>query len=360
MPIHVAFAQLLQFAEKLLVQHGVSPEVAATVAAELVDADAHGYPGHGVNRLSRYCEAVTKGEVKHADMPQWQWAAYHIPVDGRRNFGQVGMRAVVDAVAAKQKIGSTGPFTFGLTRAYHVGRLYPYARAMALGGSAVIMCARVHNAYRVAPFHGYQGRLGTNPIAYAIPNGDHPIVFDASTATIVEGKVRVAADNGRELKPDQLVDPTGQPTTDPKQLYTSPPGAILPLGGSDNGMTGYGLALFGEFFAGVLLGAAPPPVTDCPPGSNDVFGIVLNPSILRSSGDTRQSLDATTAWVRSSATMPGHESVLLPGERGERLAAKARADGVPLEPATVEMLDRLGAERGLTKLTRLEAGAATA
>lgn len=341
---------LVQFTAQVLIGSGVSAEVAGIVSDNLVSADAHGHSSHGVSLLGRYRKAVLAGDVQHGKIPSWHYAPQHTKIDGLRNFGQVGMRQVVAAVLHKLKLGVTAPFTFGLTNSYHVGRLHPYAQAIAKAGAAVIMCARVNGVYRVAPYGGIDARLGTNPIAYGLPNGDEPIVFDGSTAAIVESKVRLAAASNEQLTPGKLLDANGEPTTDPEQLYTNPAGAILPLGGVESGMLGSGLALFGELFAGAMLGAAAPPVTECASGSNDVFGIVLNPMVTRGDGNLQGGISATAEWIRSARPAPGGERVLLPGEHGAQCAADARVNGVELSASTVSMLDALAEELKLPRL----------
>ena len=86
---------------------------------------------------------------------------------------------------------------------------------------------------RVVPHGGRDGRGTTNPIAMGIPvAGGGPVVLDFATSAIAEGKVRVARNKGVPIPPDCLLDADGRPTTDPNQLYTDPPGNLVPFGGA--------------------------------------------------------------------------------------------------------------------------------
>src|SRR2546426_1713468 len=53
----------------------------------------------------------------------------------------------------------------------------------------------------VVPFGGRASRLGTNPIAYAVPAGPgRTVVADFSTSVVAEGKVRRSEEHTSELQ----------------------------------------------------------------------------------------------------------------------------------------------------------------
>ena len=90
----------------------------------------------------------------------------------------------------------------------------------------------------VAPFGGINRRLSANPIAAGVPiDGGRPMVLDISTCTLAEGKIRVAFNKGVPVPEGCIIDPQGEPTTDPKIFYGKPPGANH---GMDTGADGQG------------------------------------------------------------------------------------------------------------------------
>ena len=99
-------------------------------------------------------------------------------------------------------------------------------------------------------FGGRKRFYGANPWSMGVPatDGALPMVYDGSTSTIAEGKVRVARAKKAQLPPDCIIGPDGAPTTDPEQFYAG--GALVPLGGKVAGHKGYGLAM-----ASALIGA---------------------------------------------------------------------------------------------------------
>src|SRR5438093_1615061 len=103
--------------------------------------------------------------------------------------------------------------------------------ALALGcpaGEAEVVAEALARANLVAPFGGSAGRLATNPIAFACPGPERPILVDITTSVVAEGKVRVYRNSGKQVPEGWIVDNQGNPSTDPNDLYTSPRGAILP------------------------------------------------------------------------------------------------------------------------------------
>src|SRR2546423_1027737 len=110
--------------------------------------------------------------------------------------------------------------------------------------------------YQIAPFGGIDGRISTNPIAFAAPRrqGD-PIMLDMTTSVVAEGKIRLAINQGKSVPEGWIIDPEGNPTTDPNAFKADPPGAILPLGGPAGAHKGFGLGIMVDLLAGTLSGA---------------------------------------------------------------------------------------------------------
>ncbi len=143
-----------------------------------------------------------------------------------------------------------------LRNSAHLGRLGDWAEMAAAAGMASLHFVNATGIpLRVVPHGGRDGRGTTNPLAIGIPVMDGaPVVLDFATSAIAEGKVRLARNKGVEVPPDCLLDADGRPTTDPNQLYTDPPGTLLPFGGGVSGHKGGALWLMVDLFAGAFTG----------------------------------------------------------------------------------------------------------
>jgi 3-dehydro-L-gulonate 2-dehydrogenase len=91
-------------------------------------------------------------------------------------------------------------------------------------------------------------RLGNNPIVFAMPNGDTPIVHDMALSQFSIGRLRTTQLAGERLPVTGGFDEAGRPTTDPEAILGSK--RPLPVGY----WKGSGLALLLDLFAAHLSG----------------------------------------------------------------------------------------------------------
>src|SRR5690606_4026651 len=108
----------------------------------------------------------------------------------------------------------------------------------------------------VAPTFSSERLLGTNPICYAFPAGNHPpVVIDMATSAAANGKLEIAERAGKAIPEGWVLDPDGHPTTDATAVKKG--GALLPLGSDrDHGShKGFGLSSIVDILSGVLSGA---------------------------------------------------------------------------------------------------------
>ena len=338
-------AALERFVRSLFVAAGVPDADARVVSAHLVDANLCGHDSHGVVRAPPYLRAVAEGRiVPGAELRLERDGGATALVDGGWNFGQIVAARAMEIACERAEEG--GVSAVAVRRSAHAGRLGAYVEQAAGRGLVGVAMANGHGgSARVAPHGGSQARLATDPMAFGLPTGDpgSPLVLDMATSVVAEGKVRVARNAGQTLPEGYLLDAAGEPTTDARDLYTSPPGALLPLGG-EAGYKGFGLALVVEALAGALSGAG----TTRPGargGSNALFVMAIDAGRFAGRDAFRREL---TELARSARTPPLREGaeVLLPGEP-ERRARAARAGGIPLDERTWGELERAAREAGV-------------
>jgi ureidoglycolate dehydrogenase (NAD+) len=74
---------------------------------------------------------------------------------------------------------------------------------------------------------------------------------------------------------------------------------------------------------------------------------VLNVEMFRPLADFRRDVSDLAAVIRKLPLQQGFDEALMPGERGERRAAKRRAEGIPLPPALWKELTGIAASLGV-------------
>ena len=195
----------------------------------------------------------------------------------------------------------------------------------------------------VAPFGGAGRALGTNPFAWAAPGGPRgPLVVDFSTAGVAEGKLKLAAADGRPITPGLIVDAEGRPSTNADDFYAG--GALLPFGGHK----GSGMSVMIELLGGLLTGMGTAPTPSYGGGNGAVMMAMrvgaFTPADSYAAGAEEFREQLVTAG-RGAAPGP----VLLPGEMEARTREERLRDGIPVSPAVLASIcavtDPLGVPR---------------
>ena len=331
---------------------GADADVAAEVARHLVVANLSGHDSHGVLRLTQYVAELDRGELVPGARPELlSERAVAALFDAGRGFGQHSTMVATQWAADRAR--DRGIAAAAVRHSMHIGRLGEYAEAMASRGlvGIVTVGSAGPGTGSVAPFGGAARFLGTNPWSFGVPAGGRPpMIFDAATSTVAEGKVRVALAHGAEMPPGTLRDPSGSPTLDPAQLYAG--GSLVGLGGDLAGHKGFGLSLAAALVGGLAMIADPEPTTAGTMRRPEVWGtrlagvfvVAIDPDAFGDADAYRRQVAAVLDAAEASPPGPGVERVLVPGDPERRMRERRSAEGIPLPEATRAEL-RVIAER---------------
>jgi L-2-hydroxycarboxylate dehydrogenase (NAD+) len=346
---HVAAPALAGFMARAFQAAGLPEADAAVVAGLMAEADLVGADAHGVFRLPQYIRRIEGGAVNRTpDIAVDRTAAATALVDGDNGMGHLVMRRA--AQTAVELAGEAGVGWVGVRRSNHAGPASLYA-TMPLAQGMIGIYSAVASANHMAPWGGVDLLLGTNPLAVAIPAGDAaPVVLDIATTVVSYGTVKNYALQGKAMPEGWMIDRrTGAPITDPAR---SAEGVLLPIGG----YKGAGLALILGLLAGTLNGAGVGrAVVDF--NADDRTAADTGHFILAL--DVRRFVDpalfaaavvAHLDELRGSAPLPGVDAIRLPGEERARRRAQREREGVPIPPALLTVLDRLGERLGIGPL----------
>lgn len=312
---------------------GVPEDEAKLVSESLVNSNLVGHDSHGVIRIPQYVSMIKKGDiVPGAKMKVVRETPSTAVLDGNWGFGQVMARKAMEIAIEKAKNRSVS--TVSMARSNHVARLGEYpAMATEKDMIGIIMVNNHGAAQYMPPWGGIARRLSPNPLSIGIPSGGpDPVLLDITTAVVAEGKVRVKLNRGEKLPEGWIIDAEGRPTTDPKDLYGPPPGAILPFGGIA-GHKGYGLGFIVDVLAGALSGAGCSR-PDAPRFGNAVFITVINIEDFVPIDEFKKHVDGLIEYVKSSPKMPGVPEIFFPGEVEARERRKRLESGIFVEDET--------------------------
>lgn len=332
--------QVLSFAADLLTAGGIEQSAAEAAARHLLIADMRGVESHGMARMPSYIGRLKAGLIDPvAEVTIERERPSTLTLNGNNALGLiVGPEAMRRTIIKAQETGIClttvrGSNHFGIAGAYAV-----MATELGLGGMAMTSAGKI-----VVPAGGAVSRLGTNPIAFAVPTGSgRPLVVDMSTSTVAFGKIEIARRAGLPIPLGWGVDETGAPTTDPFAVR-----GLTTLGGDHDhgGHKGYGLSLMVETFCGPLGGnlwgarIAQSTTTGAQPGIGHMF-MAWRVDAFRDLEDFLADMDEMILDMRGTPPNP-HEpgaKVIIPGDPEAEAELQNTELGLPLRIAVLEEL----------------------
>jgi LDH2 family malate/lactate/ureidoglycolate dehydrogenase len=325
------------------------PAVDAKVIAQLmVKSDLVGADGHGIFRLPAYVKRIRAGGFNlnpniHVEREKGATAL----INGDNAFGHLVMNKAVDLAIEKVKQHSV--CWVGSHFGNHSGAASVYVRRIAEQGYIGIYMA-VGNANHMAPWGGIDLLLSTNPIAIAVPAGDHPtVLLDIATTVAAYGKVKVAAQKGESIPDTWMIDRHGKPITDPQK---SSEGSLLPIGG----YKGYGLAVMIGLLAGTLNNAAVGKDTIDFNAHHDLITntgqtiIAVDPSAFGNPEEFVERVITLVNDLKASSTLPGVNQIRVPGDGAAKSMAQRLEQGIPIAPELKAALNQCAKECGIAAL----------
>jgi uncharacterized oxidoreductase len=304
---------------------GAPGDLADRVAEVLVENNLAGHDSHGVLRIPEYIRSIRAGEIVPTARPEvLSESDTTALVTGNWALGQVTGAFAADLAIAKARQHKVAAVS--VVQAGHTGRLAAFTDRAARQGVVMFMAIGTVERPMTAPYGGAAAVLGTNPIAFSIPNPDGPpVTLDIATSAIAAGKVKVAKAKHELLPPDLICDRHGNPSRDPAAFLDG--GFLMPFGGHK----GYALAVVAELLSGPLAGAdAFPGVTR----RSGIFLFAVEASVFRPFEDYAKAMAATLHRIKSVPPAPGFEEVLVPGEPEHRTRARRLEAGIPVPEDT--------------------------
>ncbi len=238
---------LREFTRQAFTKAGVPAEDAEIVTDNLIEANLRGVDTHGITRLlAIYIKRLRAGIVNAR--PEIKIVAESpsaITVDGDNGLGAVvatwAMREVI------RRAGGTGACWAGVRHSNHFGAT-AYFTLMA-AAKDMVGIGMTNGPAAMAPWGGAKAYMSTNPISFAVPGEDGPVVFDMATSVAARGHILLASTKGQQTIPEGwALDKDGRPTTSTQAAIE---GTVTPMAG----YKGYVLSMMIDILCGCLTGA---------------------------------------------------------------------------------------------------------
>jgi LDH2 family malate/lactate/ureidoglycolate dehydrogenase len=321
--VHLSVDDARSLGERAMRGIGYDEEEARIVTDHVIDAALCGYEYSGLAKLLNVPEHRRFGQPRQKLrlIRETEVSALY---DGGNNNGMLALYHV--AKATIEKATAHGIALVGVTNTWMSGRNAYFVEMIAHAGYVAIHTASSGGA--VAPLGGIKPILGTNPIAFAIPTEDGPLVLDMGTSAFMGTELQLRVRRNEKLPEGVAIDRDGKPTTDPAAAAA---GALLPFAG----YKGFGLGLIVQAL-GVLGGAG------TTPGAQDGYlFIAFRPDLLIPLEQCRSEVSSLIARVKAVPRAPGVAEIRIPGENSARNRERLTREGLDIDQLVYDGLHRL-------------------
>ncbi|MDG1736532.1 MAG: Ldh family oxidoreductase [Paracoccaceae bacterium] len=325
----ISLAEIENVTKTALMAHGAEEWIASHVADAVKVAESVGNKICGLYYVESYCQQLVSGRVKGDAVPQVSRPKPStVVVDASFGFAQAAFaKGLPEAISAAKENGIA---SMAVGHAHTCTSLGYFTEQIARAG---LIGLGLTNATPIVAAPGGKSRvIGTNPIAFSVPDGQGGIAmqFDQSTTTVALGKITMAKAAGERIPEGWALDVDGNPTTNPEEAIK---GSLVSMGG----YKGWGYGLMAEFLAAGMTGSLasmdvkPLKAPNGAPHDLGQYYMLIDPSGSTSFGErVQQVADAVAA----------DEGARIPG------AGKKIADPVDVPDAVWELVQGLANRNG--------------
>ncbi len=327
------------------------PEMDARICADvLITADMWGIDSHGVNRLKPTYYDRIKADIQspRTNFEIVREGLTTAVIDGHHGMGHVIAKRSMELCIDKAR--ELGLGMVGVRNSTHYGIAGYYANMAAEAGMIGITGTNARPS--VAPTHGVENMLGTNPLTFGLPTDEEfPFILDCATSITQRGKIEAKARIGEQVQEGLVIGRDGRSMRDPDKILgalMSGEAALLPLGGAGEatgGYKGYGYSTVVEILSSALQGGAfLKSVTGVNVGH---FFIAVNVEAFTGLDSFREDAGNILRKLRNSMPMPRRDRIYTAGEKEYLTWLERRERGIPLNRSLQDELLEMRGELGL-------------
>ena len=211
------------------------------ICQSLTLAELDNIPSHGFSRIPFYYAQAKSGKINiHASI-DIKVLKNAVLVSADNGFAFPAIYRGLEK--AEELLEQNTIVLLAVSHSHHCGVLGQYVEQMARKGYIGFAFSNTPKA--MAPFGGNAALFGTNPLAFACPYAEDPLVIDMALSKVARGKILNAKQKNESIPNDWALDKDGNATTDPEKALE---GSLLPIAGAK----GTALALMVEIMSACL------------------------------------------------------------------------------------------------------------
>jgi LDH2 family malate/lactate/ureidoglycolate dehydrogenase len=356
----IPFDLLEKFVINIFKSIGVPEEDARVCADVLITADKRGIDSHGVGRLkSIYYDRIVSRKIQQArtkiEIVRDQAAT--AVVDGHHGMGMVISKRCMDMAIEKARTYGLGMVVARNSTHYGFAAYYPIMACNA----GMIGLTGTNARPSIAPTHGVENMLGTNPLVFGIPTDEEfPFTNDYATSIIQRGKIEQYEREGKDCPANLVIGRDGKTKTDSAEILkelVSGKAALAPIGGiheETGGHKGYGFATVVEILSAALQqGAFLKQLSGLTgdglsrPYALGHFFIAIDVNHFCGVADFKKTAGDILRELRASQKAPGKEKIYTCGEKEHLAWLDRKNQGIPINKVLQQQLITMRDEQKL-------------
>jgi 3-dehydro-L-gulonate 2-dehydrogenase len=332
--MRISYQEIYDSLIRVLLKTGFAADRAELCARLFAETSRDGVYSHGLNRFPRFMEMIRNGIINIHARPQLvdsrgafeRW-------DGQRGPGNLNAHASMERAITLSREYGIGCVSLANTNHWMRGGSYGWQAADA----GVIGICWTNTMPNLPPWGASNPRLGNNPLVIAVPRSDGHIILDMAMSQFSYGTLESYRIRGEQLPVAGGFDPEGNLTRDPGAIEVSR--RPLPIGY----WKGSGLALMLDMLAALLSGGQATHQIRADileeTGLSQTFLAFDLPSIDKNKASaelTNQIVEFVQRPDGSSA-----KKVRYPGQQTLAIRQQNLTEGIPVEPAVWEQVQRM-------------------
>ncbi len=333
MKIKVEYDLALETVKTAMLRAGLSPDDATICAQTHVQSSAQGVESHGLNRVPRFLNYVSKGLVDPQGKPALIASKGAVErYDGNLGIGIINALFCADRAVQLAKDHGIGCVT--LQNTTHWMRGGTYAQKMAEAGFIGINWI---NTESCMPLWGSdEVSVGNNPFCIGIPHSDNPVLLDMAMSQFSYGKLDVYRLAEDQLPIDGGFNDAGELTKDPAQIIQSR--RLLPAGYWKGSSMALVLDMAAAMMSGGYSGAdmdrdGKGSCTSC----SQVF-IAYDPYLFGGDDSLNLTLQQRIDAAKNAHTIDENTKIRVPGDRARTNLEISINEGVNVDDAVWEKI----------------------
>lgn len=324
--MRIPFQTVMETIKKAFLKAGLTEEQAELCAKTHTESSCDGVYSHGVNRVPRFVDYLSKGWIDPKGTPELVHAVGAAEnYDGHLGIGILNAKFCMNRAVALAKEHGIGLVALKNTTHWMRGGTYAWDAA-----NAGFMGMCWINTESCMPLWGAKApSVGNNPFCIGIPRKAGNIVLDMAMSQYAYGKLQVMRLAGKQLPYPGGFDKDGNLTSDPGAIEESM--RILPTGY----WKGSGMALVLDMAAAMLSGGQSGDQMDAKGKGSctsccQIF-IAFNPNLFGTQEQAEEMLQRRIDAVHNAIPEQEGGQVSFPGERTAQTRAEHLKNGVEVD-----------------------------